>query len=90
MFGESDGCGGSDIALDVAVSPELAPAVDQVASDFNAGENRVDGRCVRAEVRQVDSANVAYQITGSGATMGDTESDVWIPDSSMWPRLVQS
>ena len=90
MFGGSDGCGGSDIALDVAVSPELAPAIDQVASDFNAGESKVDGRCVHAAVRQVDSANVAYQITGSGATMGDTESDVWIPDSSVWPRLVQS
>lgn len=90
MFGESDGCGGSDIELDVAVSPELAPAVDQIAADFNAGESQVDGNCVRVGVRQVDSANVAYQITGSGATMGDTESDVWIPDSSVWPRLVQN
>lgn len=90
MFGRSDGCGGSDIALDVAVSPELGPALTDVASDFNAGEHQVDGRCVQVQVRQVDSANVAFGITGAGATMGDTESDVWIPDSSMWPRLVQS
>ncbi|OOC52888.1 MULTISPECIES: substrate-binding domain-containing protein [Nocardiopsis] len=90
MFGQSDGCGGSDITLDVAVSPELAPALDSIASDFNAEEHQVDGRCVHAEVRQVDSANVAFGITGAGATMGDTESDVWIPDSSMWPSLVKS
>jgi Ca-activated chloride channel family protein len=45
---------------------------------------------VRANVRQADSANVAFGITGAGATMGDTDSDVWIPDSSVWPRLVQS
>lgn len=90
VFGRSDGCGGSDIALDVAVSPELAPALADVASDFNAEEHQVDGSCVQVQVRQVDSANVAFGITGAGATMGDTESDVWIPDSSLWPRLVQS
>lgn len=90
MFGQADGCGGSDIELDIAVSPELGPALTDVASDFNAEEHTVDGSCVRADVRQVDSANVAYGITGSGATMGDTDSDVWIPDSSVWTRLVQS
>ena len=90
MFGQADGCGGSDIELDIAVSPELGPALTDVASDFNAEEHAVDGSCVRADVRQVDSANVAYGITGSGATMGDTDSDVWIPDSSVWTRLVQS
>ncbi|WP_159940107.1 MULTISPECIES: substrate-binding domain-containing protein [unclassified Nocardiopsis] len=90
MFNSSEGCGGSDLTLDVAVSPELAPALDEVASEFNAEEHSVDGRCVYAQVRQVDSANVAFGITGAGATMGDTDSHVWIPDSSVWPRLVQS
>ncbi|WP_026119657.1 substrate-binding and VWA domain-containing protein [Nocardiopsis ganjiahuensis] len=90
MFGQGDGCSGSDIELDIAVSPELGPALTDVASDFNAEEHTVDNSCVRANVRQADSANVAFGITGSGATMGDTDSDVWIPDSSVWPRLVQS
>jgi len=61
-----------------------------VADEFNAEENTVDGDCVRVDVRQADPADVAYSITGAGATMGDTESDVWIPDSSVWPRQVQS
>ncbi|WP_026117168.1 substrate-binding domain-containing protein [Nocardiopsis valliformis] len=90
MFGQGDGCGGSDIELDIAVSPELGPALTDIASDFNAEEHTVDNRCVRANVRQADSANVAFGITGAGATMGDTDSDVWIPDSSVWSRLVQS
>ncbi|MEV2275248.1 substrate-binding domain-containing protein [Nocardiopsis sp. NPDC049922] len=90
MFDQADGCRGSDIELDVAVSPELAPALDTLTTEFNAQENTVDGRCVTAEIRQVDSANVAFGITGAGATMGDTDSDVWIPDSSVWPRLVRN
>jgi hypothetical protein len=90
VFGQSDGCGGSDIELDVAASPEIAPALNDVASDFNAEERQVDGACVRVSVRAVDSANVAFGITGAGATMGDTDSDVWVPDSSVWSQLVQS
>src|SRR5699024_10496656 len=62
-----DGCTGSDLTLDVAVAPEMAPAVDAIATDFNAGEHTVDDECVHVDVRQVDSANVAFGITGSGA-----------------------
>ncbi|MFV2194568.1 substrate-binding domain-containing protein [Nocardiopsis sp. LOL_012] len=90
MFDQTDGCRGADIELDIAASPELAPALDTLATEFNAKENTVDGRCVAAEVRQVDSANVAFGISGAGATMGDTDSHVWIPDSSVWPDLVRS
>lgn len=89
LVDRSDGCG-SQLDLDVAVAPEMTPPVQAVADEFNAEENTVDGDCVRVDVRQADSADVAYSITGSGATMGDTESDVWIPDSSVWPRQVQS
>ncbi|WP_026118212.1 substrate-binding domain-containing protein [Nocardiopsis salina] len=88
LVDRADGCG-SQLDLDVAVVPEMAPAVQAVAEGFNEEENTVDGQCVRVDVRQADPADVAYAITGSGATMGDTESDVWIPDSSVWPRMVQ-
>ena len=88
LVDRADGCG-SQLDLDVAVAPEMAPAVQAVADGFNGEENTVDGQCVRVDVRQADPADVAYAITGSGATMGDTESDVWIPDSSVWPRMVQ-
>lgn len=89
LIDRSDGCG-SQLDLDVAVAPEMAPPVQAVADEFNAEENTVDGDCVRVDVRQADPADVAYSMTGAGATMGDTESDVWIPDSSVWPRQVQS
>ncbi|CAM3856947.1 substrate-binding and VWA domain-containing protein [Nocardiopsis rhodophaea] len=85
-----DGCGGKDIPLSVVASPELVPALDRVASDFNSAKHGVDGRCVRVEVRGEDSANVAYGITGAGPTLGDTDSDVWIPDSRLWHNIVEN
>lgn len=89
ILGKQGGCGGRDIPLRAAAAPELAPVLTQVAASFNSEQHGVDGRCVRVEVRGVDSANVAYGITGGGPTMGDTDSDVWIPDSSIWPRIVK-
>ena len=89
LLNRQGGCGGQDIALDVAVSPELVPTMQDISADFNGGDHAVDGRCVKAEVRGADSANVTYGITGAGPTMGDTESDVWIPDSSLWPNMAK-
>ncbi|KIH99997.1 von Willebrand factor A [Streptomonospora alba] len=86
----SGGCGGQDVALDVAASPEIAPALQEVAAEFNAENEGVEGRCVQAEVREAESANITYGITGAGPASGDTESDVWIPDSSMWANLVKN
>ncbi|MBV2363222.1 substrate-binding and VWA domain-containing protein [Streptomonospora nanhaiensis] len=82
-------CGGEDVALDVAASPEIAPALREIAAGFNADNPGVDGRCVAVEVRGAESANMTYGITGSGPAMGDTGSDVWIPDSSLWSNLVK-
>ncbi|PSK96611.1 von Willebrand factor type A domain-containing protein [Murinocardiopsis flavida] len=90
VFGSSGTCGGRDIALKVAASPDIAPALSGVAARFNAEEHAVDDRCVTVEVRGVDSADVAYGITGAGPTMGDTDSQVWIPDSSLWTDIVSS
>lgn len=89
IFMNQSGCSGQDITLDVAVSPEIAAPVQAVAREFNDANHGVDGQCVRAKVRGVESADVAYGITGGGPTMGDTDSQVWIPDSSLWVSFVQ-
>ncbi|WP_017536870.1 substrate-binding and VWA domain-containing protein [Nocardiopsis halophila] len=89
IFLNQSGCGGKDIALDVAVSPELTTAVQGVAQQFNEQDYAVDGQCVRVSARGIESADVAYGITGGGPTMGDTDSQVWIPDSSLWVNFVQ-
>ncbi|MFD0774004.1 substrate-binding and VWA domain-containing protein [Streptomonospora algeriensis] len=90
VLNTSGGCSGQDIELSVAASPEITPALQEVAAEFNTGNEGVDGRCVQAEVRAAESANITYGITGAGPASGDTESDVWIPDSSMWANLVKN
>ncbi|TQN30940.1 von Willebrand factor type A domain-containing protein [Haloactinospora alba] len=84
------GCSGQDLALDVAVSPDLVPAMDEIATRFNEAQHNVDDRCVTADVRGVDPANVAYGITGTGPSTDDAESDVWVPDSSLWTTIVEN
>ncbi|WP_461002047.1 substrate-binding domain-containing protein [Streptomonospora sediminis] len=83
------GCGGEEVPLTVAASPEIAPALKKAAARFNENNEGVEGRCVQAEVRAAESAGVTYGITGSGPSSGGTESDVWIPDSSLWSNLVR-
>ncbi|MFC4560712.1 substrate-binding domain-containing protein [Nocardiopsis mangrovi] len=89
VFNTQDGCSGEDIVVTAAVSPELDTAMTAIAEAFNDQRHDLDGRCVIADIQAMDSANVTYGITGGGPTIGDTDSDVWIPDSSLWPGLVK-
>lgn len=82
------GCTSSSHSLHVAAAPEIAPVLTRLAEDFNASDTAKD-RCVTVEVRGADSADVAYSITGAGPTMGGTDSQVWIPDSTLWVKTVQ-
>ncbi|MFC7329040.1 substrate-binding and VWA domain-containing protein [Marinactinospora rubrisoli] len=89
LFERQGGCGGEDIPVTVAAAPEIAPVLSDLATAFNDERRAIEGRCVRVEVHAADPADVAYAITGAGATSGRTDSDVWVPDSTLWQRIVQ-
>ncbi|WP_233515286.1 substrate-binding domain-containing protein [Marinitenerispora sediminis] len=89
LFERQGGCGGQEIPLSVAAAPELAPALTELADAFNDERHAVDGRCVRVEVRGADPADVAYAAIGADPAGGGADSDVWIPDSSLWQKIVQ-
>src|SRR5690606_19001978 len=88
VLGGRLGCASSSLPLQVAAAPEIAPVLTRLADDFNSTD-AAKNRCVTVEVRGADSADVAYSITGAGPTMGGTESQVWIPDSTLWVKTVQ-
>ncbi|MDS1270963.1 substrate-binding domain-containing protein [Lipingzhangella sp. LS1_29] len=74
--------------VEIASAPELSPALSELASRFHDGDPDADPHCVSVEIQERDPANVAYAITGMGPTTGDSDADVWIPDSSLWAELV--
>ncbi|MFG2003649.1 hypothetical protein ACGFNU_31260 [Spirillospora sp. NPDC048911] len=90
-FAESGGgCSDGDaLNLDVAASPDIAPAVLKTAERFNGARHKVGGKCVTAKVAKTESASAATLLSGQGvATGGNKRPDVWIPDSSLWTSLV--
>jgi hypothetical protein len=76
-------CSNNQIVLNVAVSPDIAPAITTVADYFNSRQLKADGQCVSVSVNTESPALAAGQIDGQGARP-HPPIDAWIPDSSLW------
>jgi ABC-type Fe3+ transport system substrate-binding protein len=83
-------CGANKVALQVVASPDIEPAITKIASGFNKSAASVSGRCVTVTVKGSDPAGVTNAITGSGASAGRFDADLWIPDSSLWVAKLRS
>jgi Ca-activated chloride channel family protein len=92
------GCTGS-IKLSVAAATEIAPAVDQAASQWVTDGAAVNGTCVSVNVTPINPATMAaaiareHQVTLTGlgnAPASVLPPDVWIPDSSTWLLRLKS
>lgn len=82
-------CSGGVTTVDAAVAPELAPAVSAAAGAFNGADHRARGKCVRVTVRAAGPAGVTALLSGQiPAGAGVRRPDVWVPDSSLWLRML--
>ncbi|MGY4951287.1 substrate-binding and VWA domain-containing protein [Streptomyces nigrescens] len=80
-------CDGEATRLDVAASPDIAPAIEAVAKSAREGATRTDGRCLNVKV----TARAAHEIADAfGQRPVDPEFQVWIPDSSLWVDRVEA
>ncbi|WP_414507104.1 substrate-binding and VWA domain-containing protein [Streptomyces sp. NEAU-L66] len=80
-------CDGEATRLDVAASPDIAPAIEAVAKSAREGATRTDGRCLDVKV----TARAAHDIADAfGQRPVDPEFQVWIPDSSLWVDRVEA
>lgn len=82
-------CSRNQIVLNVAVSPDIAPAITKIANYFNRGQRVTDGRCVSVSVDTETPAIAAGQVDGQRARP-HPGIDAWIPDSSLWVDQARS
>jgi len=74
-------CSGGTIGLNVAAAPDIAPVLAQVAGSLSGPERHAGSYCYTVRVDAADPARMAATLAGRS---GDTQPDVWVPDSSYW------
>jgi Ca-activated chloride channel homolog len=83
-------CGSQPVIVNVAVSLDIAPAVQKIGNYFNNLNRNVGGHCAEVEVTEQSSQQVAGQVSGQAAANGQPPVDAWVPESSLWVDLVRS
>jgi Ca-activated chloride channel homolog len=83
-------CTNRPTIVNLAVSPDIGPAIQTVARTFNAEDQVAAGRCVDVQVTQADPSTVAAEVDGQTSLQGGSPIDAWIPDSSLWIDVARS
>jgi Ca-activated chloride channel homolog len=83
-------CSQRPTLVNVAVSSDIAPAIQTVARGFNNQNVSAGGHCVQVQVTEGNSASQASQIDGQSRLGGLPSVDAWIPDSSLWVDVARS
>jgi Bacterial extracellular solute-binding protein len=83
-------CNNHPLLVNVAVSPDITPAVQRVAQLFNRQNHEASGRCVEVQVTQEDPATEASVVDGQASGAGLPAADAWIPDSSLWVDIARA
>jgi Ca-activated chloride channel homolog len=83
-------CNNHPLVLNVAVSQDIAPAIQRVGQQFNRQSHVAAGRCVVAQITPEDPATVASVVDGQAPSGGLPAEDAWIPDSSLWVDVARS
>jgi hypothetical protein len=92
---DASGCVG-EVDLNVAATPEIAPPLRLIATDWLSTHPQVEGHCVGVTVTPTSSPTLAAQLSAEAGGVLDVEApleplapgarlpDVWIPDSTAW------
>jgi hypothetical protein len=83
-------CNAHPLLVNVAVSVDIAPAIQHVGRVFNQQNHQADGRCVEVQITQDQPAAVASQVDGQAPRAGLPAIDAWIPDSSLWVDVARA
>ncbi|WP_043218574.1 substrate-binding and VWA domain-containing protein [Streptomyces sp. 351MFTsu5.1] len=83
-FGSS--CRDEAVRLDVAASPDVAPALRAAAERAHDENLTSDGRCVAISV----TARESYKVRDTLAAGKDPGAQVWVPDSDVWVEQIDA
>lgn len=83
-------CSNTPVLVNVAVSYDIAPAVQTVARAFNNQKVTASGHCVDVQITAGQSAAEASQIDGQASLGGMAPIDAWIPDSTLWVDVART
>ena len=83
-------CSNTPVLVNVAVSYDIAPAIQKIATTFNNQNVTADGRCAEVQVNEGSSAGEVSEIDGQAPMRGQAAIDAWIPDSSLWVDVARS
>jgi hypothetical protein len=83
-------CNDHPLLVNVAVSPDIAPAVQHVGRVFNQQNHQAGGRCVEVQITQEAPAAVASEVDGQASSAGLPAINAWIPDSSLWVDVART
>ena len=83
-------CTGQTTTAQVAVSGEIAPAIQRLATYFNSQHRQIDGRCAAVAVHTMSAATVAADLAQGAAGKTQPAVNAWIPDSSLWVDVARA
>ena len=83
-------CTGQTTTAQVAVSGEIAPAIQRLATYFNSQHRQIDGRCAAVAVHTMSAATVAAELAQGAAGKTQPAVNAWIPDSSLWVDVARA
>nr|WP_240627965.1 substrate-binding domain-containing protein [Streptomyces scopuliridis] len=77
----ADPCADAPVRLDLAASPDIAPALRAIADRARQDRVTTDGHCLDVRVEARENYQVAAALADGSGTPGY---QVWVPDSDVW------
>lgn len=88
---EAIGCASGDAAMHIVVAPSVVGTVQQAADAWEETHPVVQDRCIKVDVRAMDSQAVLDNLTGGwNDTKLGPRPTAWLPESSLWANRLSA
>ncbi|MGR6915267.1 substrate-binding domain-containing protein [[Actinomadura] parvosata] len=78
IFNRDHDCSGGKLALRVVATPDIQPALNKIAGNYNKALHSIDSKCVEVTVAKEAAARTANALAA-----GKVSADFWVADSSL-------